>query len=209
MSRTTRARAARAIAPVAGLLAAGLLVWQGSYAAFSATTVNEGDSWATGSLVLENNGGNGSSYGQTTTVGLFGESNLIIGSSGQKCLTVSSTGSLAGSLRLTRDAAFTGANAAALANALVVTVEAANTSGADISSNCTGFPTTGVSTLHTAVALSGLPTAYGSAPSFGVPANAQKVAYRISWSLPTTGSTAGDNALQGATATTNLNWEIR
>ena len=40
MSSTTRKRAVRAVAPVAGLLAAGLLVWQGSYAAFSSTTIN-------------------------------------------------------------------------------------------------------------------------------------------------------------------------
>ena len=42
MSRPNRRRAVRAVAPVAGLLAAGLLVWQGSYAAFSATTDNTG-----------------------------------------------------------------------------------------------------------------------------------------------------------------------
>ena len=42
MSRTDqrRRRVLRAVAPVAGLLAVGLLVWQGSYAAFSATTNN-------------------------------------------------------------------------------------------------------------------------------------------------------------------------
>ena len=52
MSRTDqrRRRVLRAVAPVAGLLAVGLLVWQGSYAAFSATTNNTGDSWATGAL---------------------------------------------------------------------------------------------------------------------------------------------------------------
>ena len=38
-----RRRALRAAAPVAGLLAAGLLVWQGSYSAFSATTASTGD----------------------------------------------------------------------------------------------------------------------------------------------------------------------
>ena len=43
-----RRRALRAAAPVAGLLAAGLLVWQGSYAAFSATTSNTNDAWSTG-----------------------------------------------------------------------------------------------------------------------------------------------------------------
>ena len=41
MNRTQR-RLVRAVAPVAGLLAAGLLVWQGSTAAFTATTNNTG-----------------------------------------------------------------------------------------------------------------------------------------------------------------------
>ena len=61
MSRPNRRRALRAVAPVAGLLAAGLLVWQGSYAAFSATTDNAADAWTTGSLALTNNGG-GTTY---------------------------------------------------------------------------------------------------------------------------------------------------
>ena len=47
----------RIIAPAVGLLAAGLLVWQGSYAAFSATTVDTNNAWSSGSLVLQNNGG--------------------------------------------------------------------------------------------------------------------------------------------------------
>ena len=51
MSVSTRRRAVRAIAPVAGLLAAGLLVWQGSYAAFSATSSNTANAWTTGEVV--------------------------------------------------------------------------------------------------------------------------------------------------------------
>lgn len=40
-----RRRLARAIAPAVGLLAAGLLVWQGSYAAFSASTNATNNVW--------------------------------------------------------------------------------------------------------------------------------------------------------------------
>jgi hypothetical protein len=35
------------------------------------------------------------------------------------------------------------------------------------------------------------------------------VAYRITYTLPTTGSTAGDNALQSSTAQADLTWEIQ
>ncbi len=107
MSRTTRRRAIRAVAPVAGLLAAGLLVWQGSYAAFSATTNNTSDAWDTGSLALTNNGGTGTYAGSTTALfnGLVAgqpENNIKIGSTGTKCITVESTGSIAGALKMYR-----------------------------------------------------------------------------------------------------------
>src|SRR5438874_9623165 len=92
-----RRRALRAAAPVAGLLAAGLLVWQGSYSAFSATTDNTNDSWASGTLVLTNNGG-AAAYAASTSA-TFAETNLKPGSTNTKCITVKSTGSLAGALK--------------------------------------------------------------------------------------------------------------
>ena len=99
MSRSDqrRRRALRAAAPVAGLLAVGLLVWQGSSAAFSATTVNTADTWSSGQLALTNNGGT-TTYAASTAA-IFGgatETNLKPGSTGTKCLTVESTGSVAG-----------------------------------------------------------------------------------------------------------------
>ena len=87
MNRNQR-RLVRTIAPVAGLLAAGLLVWQGSTAAFNATTNNTGDSWATGKLKLQNNGG-GTAMADTTA-NLFAETGIKPGVSGVKCITVES-----------------------------------------------------------------------------------------------------------------------
>lgn len=207
MNRTTRARAVRSIAPVAGLLAAGLLVWQGSYAAFNATTANTADAWSTGSLSLTNNGGTATYSG--TTSALFTETGLKIGDTGTKCITVQSGGSLAGSLKLFRGAV-SGTNSAALAPALRVTVEAAGVAAAtNVAANCTGFPATGITTLHSATALSALPTDYASATGVAVATGTQRVAYRITWSLPTTGTTGGDNALQSSTAQADLTWEIQ
>ena len=45
-----RRRFVRATAPAFGLLAAGLLVWQGSYAAFSATTQDTTNTWGSATL---------------------------------------------------------------------------------------------------------------------------------------------------------------
>ncbi len=207
MNRTTRARAVRSVAPVAGLLAAGLLVWQGSYAAFNATTTNQSDAWATGSLSLTNNGGTATYSG--TTAALFTESGLKIADTGSKCITVQSGGTLAGSLKLFRGA-ITGTNSVNLAPALRVTVEAAGVAAAtNVAANCTNFPASGITTLHNAVSLSALPTDYASATGVAVATGTQRVAYRISWSLPTTGSTAGDNALQSSAAQADLTWEIQ
>jgi hypothetical protein len=208
MNRTTRARAVRSVAPVAGLLAAGLLVWQGSYAAFNATTQNTSDAWSTGSLALTNNGGT-ATYSGTTTA-LFTETGIKIDQAAvTKCITVQSGGSLAGSLKLFRGA-ITGTNSVALSGALRVTVEAAGVAAAtNVAANCTGFPATGITTLHNTVALSALPTDYATASGVAVAAGTQRVAYRITYTLPTTGSTAGDNALQSSTAQADLTWEIQ
>jgi hypothetical protein len=215
MSGINRRRAARAVAPVAGLLAAGLLVWQGSYAAFSASTDNTGDAWSTGNLALQNNGGT-ATFANSTTALFNGtaagqpENNIKPGATGTKCITVSSTGSLAGSLRLYRGT-ISGTNSAALAPQLSLTVDVANlgsTTG-NVQSNCTGFPTTGVTNLHTGVALSSLPSTYGTAAAFAVPGGTQRVAYRIAWTFNSTGSNPGDNALQSSSAATDLTWEIQ
>jgi len=208
MNRTTRARAVRSVAPVAGLLAAGLLVWQGSYAAFNATTSNTADAWSTGSLALTNNGGT-ATYSGTTTA-LFTETGLKVDQAAvAKCITVQSGGSLAGTLKLFRGAV-SGTNSATLAPALKVTVEAAGvTAATNVAANCTNFPTTGITTLHSAVGLSSLPTDYASASGVAVAAGTQRVAYRITYTLPTTGTQGGDNALQGSTAQADLTWEIQ
>jgi hypothetical protein len=215
MSRTNRRRTVRAVAPVAGLLAAGLLVWQGSYAAFSATTNNTADAWSTGNLILTNNGGLTGYSGSTgaifagTTLGQP-ENNIKIGATGTKCITVQSGGSFAGNLALYRGLV-TGTGSVALAPQIGVTIDAAAIAVAgNVASNCIGFPTTGtITNLGTNVALSAYPSTYAAATPLAVAAGTQRVAYRITWTLNSTGSNAGDNLLQGATAQADLNWEIQ
>ncbi len=215
MSSTTRRRAVRAVAPVAGLLAAGLLVWQGSYAAFSATTNNTNDAWSTGTLALQNNGGTGTFAG--TTSALFAgatpgqpENNLKIGATGVKCITVESTGSLAGSLKLYRGT-ISGTGNALLAPQIGLTVDAAPLALAttNVASNCTNFPVSGIVPLGSNVALSAYASTFAGAAGVPVGAGTNRVAYRISWTLNATASNALDNLLQGSTAIADLNWEIQ
>lgn len=209
MSTTTRKRAVRAVAPVAGLLAAGLLVWQGSYAAFNATTTNQADAWSTGTLVLKNNGG-GTGYSITTSTPVFNEANLNLPTAAvSKCLTVESTGSIDGSLRLFRGG-LTGTNSAGLAPQVLLTVVAAPIGAtANVASDCLGFPTLGTSPIATSQPLSTFPTTWSGATPLAVTAGTQRVAYKVTYTVSSTGTTSGDNALQGATAQADLTWEIQ
>lgn len=212
MSHITRRRTIRAVAPLAGLLAAGLLVWQGSYAAFSATTTNQADAWATGNLVLANNGGVGTSYTGSTPA-LFSESPLNSSDVGQKCITVDSSGSLAGTLKL-YSGPITDTNVAHPASNLsskldLVVTAAALPAGASVDASCaagTGtiaFPA-GATAIYSG-SLAGLGTSYAGT-GMGVAAGAGKrVAYKIAWSFAPT----IDDTYQSASTTADLVWEIQ
>lgn len=195
-------RALRAVTPFAALLVAALLVWQGSNAAFSAQTYNPGDAWATGNLILTNNGGVGTNYTGLTSA-LFGEGNLKPGDSGVKCITVQSTGSLPGNLRLFRGTV-TGSGSAALGGALQITVDVqAVAPTANVVANCTGY-TGGTGGALYSGTLSAMPDSYAAASGTAVAGGTQRYAYRIGWTLP---SSTG-NTVQGANAVADFTWEI-
>jgi len=218
MSRTNRRRALRAVAPVAGLLAAGLLVWQGSYAAFSATTTNQADSWEAGTLTLTNNGGTGTFA--ATTGALITAQNIKPGDTQTRCLTVDSTGTSGGDLAMYRGAVtntdgLTANGGVGLSDRLGVTVRAAVLgAGETVVANCQAgavagsvdFP--GTSTVVANALLDGLPTAYGPAAKTTITAG-QRVAYQISWTFVSGGTTALDNPYQGAKSVADLVWEIQ
>ncbi len=198
-----RRRALRAAAPLAALLVAALLVWQGSNAAFSAITDNTANAWTTGSLTLTNNGG-GTTYAASTT-GIFAETNLKPGDTGAKCITVHSGGTLPGSLRIYRGAV-TGTNSAALAAVLDVRVDAVVVSAAtNVQANCTGY-TGGTSGAVYNGTLNGMSTTYAGASGTAVAltGGAQRVVYRIGW---TVNSSAG-NSVQSSSAQADLVWEV-
>jgi hypothetical protein len=204
MSRTSRRRAIRAVAPVAGLLAAGLLVWQGSYAAFSATTTSPSNAWATGNLALTNST---NAYGTAIGSAVWtaaNASNLKPGSTDTKCITVKSTGSLGGPVKLY----VTGVtqNAVNLADNLPFTIDLMTTgvTANNVSAGCTGF--TGGTNIANAVPLSSLPSTYGTGlGSWTTTGNitGEYAAYRISWTVP------NNNNLQGGTAAATFNWEVQ
>lgn len=204
-----RRRVLRTAAPVAGLLAAGLLVWQGSYAAFSAQTNNTANAWNAGTLTLTNDGGTGSyASAPFNTTGIFNESSLKPGSTATKCLTVRAGGTSGGTLKLYRGAV---TGSAALAGQVSLDVVASPVSAADpgVSANCAGFPAGG-STIVSATSLNALPSTYAAGVgSTAVPAGTRYVAYKFTYTFATTGTNAGDNALQGTSAQSDFSWEIQ
>ncbi len=196
-----RRRALRAATPLAALLVAALLIWQGSNAAFSATTDNTNDAWATGSLTLTNNGGGTSYLG--TTAALFTESNLKPGDTGAKCITVHSGGTLPGNLRLYRGTV-SGTNSAALAAVLDVTVDAVAVSATtNVPANCSGYSGGSGGAVYNGT-LNAMPSTYAGASGTAVAGGPQRVVYRIGW---TVNSSAG-NTVQSSSAQANLIWEI-
>ena len=195
----------RIIAPAVGLLAAGLLVWQGSYAAFSATTVDTGNAWAAGNLVLQNNGGT-ATYSAATTA-TFGGTNLRPGSTGTTCLTVKSTGTAAGTLAMYRSALADSTPSLGAHIQLTVTEGVPAT---DVQANCTGFPTSGVTTVATNQPLSTFPSSFGAATGTrAVAAGTVLEAYKVVWTFVTTGTNPGDTALMGKSVTAGFTWEVQ
>ena len=184
---------------------AGLLVFQGSYAAFSATTPNDTDAWTSGNLILTNNGGKPVYAGTTTAT--FNESPTKPGSTGTKCITVKSGGTGAGSLRFYRSALAD--SAPSLGAQIQVTIDQAPVAS-DVLAGCAGFPAAGVTNVTTGTALTALPTTYATATApIAIGSGAQLMAYRIAWTFATTGTTASDNALQTKTVTADFTWEIQ
>src|ERR1700712_4334228 len=75
-----------------GIVASGVLVWQSSYAAFSATTTNPNNTFSAGSVLLTDNH-------QPSSV-LFNATALVPGSTDSSCIKVTYNGNLAADVKL-------------------------------------------------------------------------------------------------------------
>ena len=186
-----------AAAPLA-IVVAGLLVWQGSSAAFTAETRNVGSNWATGSVSLTDD---------DLGAAAFQISNLTPGQTGSKCITVTSTSSTAGVVKLY--VARVGAQG--LENNITVSTEIGT--GGSFGS-CTGFVPEGAALPALSLAVAGAQYsnyATGVLPwtTAGVAAGESK-SYRVTWVFQTGGLTqAAIDALQGKSASADVVWELQ
>lgn len=194
----TRRIAAIAAAPVAILIAAGM-VWQSSNAAFTATTRNSGNAWSTGSVMLTDD-----DLGRAG----FTEENLVPGQTGEKCIVVTSNSNVAGEVRAYVE--HLSGSAVGLEDRITLRVERGTGGTFD---NCTGFtPVPGALPAQTLRTLTEVNHDYATGgaiwPTTGTVGESQT--YRGTWTFNTTGMTQQQiDALQGARVSIDLVWELQ
>jgi hypothetical protein len=172
------------------VLASGGLVWQSSYSAFDATTVNPTSNWTSGTVALSDDDSN---------TALFTASNLKPGATGTKCIAVTSTGSLASTVKLY-------GTSYATTNALAANINLKIEEGTGATTaSCTGF--TGGTTLYDgAMSTFGTTkTSFATGVSSWAPTGSasETKSYRVTYLLS---STTPDSA-QGGTAALGFTWE--
>ncbi|MCW2765514.1 MAG: hypothetical protein JWO11_1473 [Nocardioides sp.] len=187
---------AAAATPVA-ILAASALVWQSSYAAFSGTTRNSGNDWATGSVSLTDDDA-GSARFQVGT--------MTPGQIDTKCIKVTANVSVPGVVKAYVLNPVTSPQG--LENYVKITVRGG--AGGDFA-GCTGFVPD--STIVPGASLAQL-TAYNSygtgVGGWAVAAGTQSRTYEITWTFDTAGLTQAQiDQLQGAHTGLDLQWELQ
>jgi hypothetical protein len=183
--------------PVA-LAASGLVVAQSSYSAYSATTVNPTSNWATGTVALTDDDNN---------TAAFTASNLKPGSTGSRCIVVSSTGSLPSAVKLYGTGATT---TKALASDINLTI----TQGTGGSfGDCTGYtPLTSGSAVYsgTLAGFSSAATSFSNGlgtwnTAGATVAKPETRTYQLTYSV----RTETTNDTQGGTAAIGFTWEAQ
>lgn len=178
-----------------GMVASGAIVWQASYSAFSATTSNPTNNWTAGTVALSDDDANSA---------MFTATGLKPGSTGAKCIAVTSTGSLASNVKLY------GSNFAttnALASSLNLTITQGTGGGFG---SCTGFtPLSSNSSVYsgTVAGFAGSATNFATGLGNWAPTGAAsetrvfQFAYTLDSNTP--------NAAQGGTAGVGFTWEAQ
>lgn len=175
-----------------------IVVSQSSYAAFSATTTNPTSNWTSGSVVLTDDDAN---------TALFTATNLKPGSTGTKCIAVTSTGSLPSVVKLY-------GTTPATTNAFSAQINLAVVQGTGgTSTDCTGFTAlaTGSSVFSGTLAAFGTAsTNYATgAPATGAWAPTGTASETRVYQFTYTVNPGATNAVQSSTASIGFTWEAQ
>jgi hypothetical protein len=180
----------------AALVLSSALVWHASYSAFSATTDNPASNWSAGSVALSDDDSN---------TALFSATNLKPGSTGTKCIAVSSTGSLPASVKLYGTSP---ATTLALSSYLDLVVDegTGGTFAGSGPTSCTGFTSASNAYTGTLAAFGTGKTNFASgvgtwAPAAGTQTRTYRFTYTVNGSVP--------NSAQGGTAAIGFTWEAQ
>lgn len=182
--------------PVA-LVISGLIIAPASYSAFTATTSDTPNNWAVGTVVLTDNDANGA---------LFTETGLKPGSTGTKCIIVTSSGTLASTVKLygTAPATTNGLSS----NMTMNIVQGSGTTGAF--GSCTGFTplATGSAVYSGSLANFGATsTSFATGLGTWAPTGtaSENRTFQITWTV----DAGAPNSTQGGTATIGFTWEAQ
>jgi hypothetical protein len=195
MRRSTLGGPTRRAARLGVLASTGLaltlstgLVWQASYSAYSATTANGTDNWATGTVALTDD---------DSGTAMFSATNLRPGSTGTKCITVTSNGTLPAAVKLY-------GSGAATTNALSTYIDLSVTMGTGGSfGSCTGYTSGGSVYTGTLAGFTGssYATGYGTWAPTGSPGESRT--YQFTYTV----QAAAPTSTQGGTASISFTWE--
>ncbi|CAN5378717.1 hypothetical protein BH09ACT10_BH09ACT10_04430 [soil metagenome] len=195
-SRKTR-RIGTAIATPVAILVAAALIWHTSYAAFSGTTRNSGNNWATGSVALTDDDA-GSAR--------FQANNLVPGQTETKCIVVTATATVPGVVK--GYAVNPVVSPQGLQDHVFITIH--HGTGGSFGS-CVSFVDGGTTIPRTSLtALAAYSNYANGAGSWPVTAGTQSRTYQITWEFDTTGLSQTElDALQGSQTGIDLQWELQ
>lgn len=184
------------VVPVS-ILVSGLLVWQASYAAFSSTTTNPTSNWTAGTVALSDD---------DSVTALFTAASLKPGSTGTKCIVVTSAGTLASAVKL-YGTTYSTTNALGSYVNLVIDEGAGGTFASSGPTSCTGFTSASNDFTGTLAAFAAGNTNFASGVSAWAPSGSgsESKTFRIAYTI----DAATPNTAQGGTAAMGFTWEAQ
>jgi hypothetical protein len=193
-STRTRRIFTRSSAPVAVLLA-GLMVWQGSNAAFSADTRNTGNSWETGAVGISDDDGGAA---------MFQIQNVVPMASGSKCIAVTASTTVASTIK------FYVGDLAADGLEPYVKVTVAQGTGGSFGGGCGAFTADQTEASQSLAAIEADHSSWATAILPWTTAVGATKTYKIDWVFDTSTLTQTQiDALQGRAASINFEWELQ
>lgn len=216
-ARSGHFRLSTAAFAVAMLGGAGL-IWDASYAAFSATTTNGSNTWSTGSVSITNDQSGAAVFSLSSVApdasatiltppasGAFNGSSAASG--GSACIKVTYTGTMAANVRLYATLNNTGADGG-LGQYLLFDIDNGTGPGAGADVGCASYSSTGYlhgSASNSNVYLNSMPTTYAGGYAWNGATQNSTRWYRLSWLLPSNVNTAAQSESVQATFT----WEAQ